>query len=68
MNTTVSEGEFKGHNTITLEDKTEGVYPVKITMGVKKAQIILRHIADLEAFVAKNEVKEKVAPEKPVEF
>ena len=47
------ESEFKGNPVLSLQLKKDSRYG-GITFGVKKAQLILEHIKDIEAFVEKH--------------
>ncbi len=59
------ENEFKGNPVLSLKNTEKDRYP--FTFGVKKAQLILEHIEDIEKFVEKNATEEQPAPPEPAE-
>ncbi len=54
------ENEFKGNPVLSLKNTEKDRYP--FTFGVKKAQLILEHIADIEKFVEKHAEEEQPPP------
>lgn len=51
---TVSIEKFKGHDVISLSEAVEpGKFGTRLTMGVKKAKLVLKHIDEIEKFVEK---------------
>ena len=55
METKVSEGDFKGHPVISMEQETEGGFPLRLNLGVKKAKLVVENFEVIKAFVEKNE-------------
>lgn len=51
------ESEYKGNPVLILKNDPEDRYP--FTFGVKKAKLMLQHIEDIRAFVAKNDKEKK---------
>jgi hypothetical protein len=54
------ETEFKGNPVLSLKNNENDRYP--FTFGLKKAQLILQHIEDIERFVEKNAQEEEQPP------
>ena len=48
----VSESEYKGNPMIVIKQGPEDKFPFQF--GVKKAKLVLAHIEDIKAFVAKH--------------
>lgn len=48
----ISEGDYKGHPTISLKRNPEDEYP--LSFGIGKAKLIVKHMKAIEAFVAKH--------------
>jgi hypothetical protein len=48
--------EYKGHPTITLQDDENE--KCKITFGVRKAKLILAHLADIQRFAGRDDQPE----------
>lgn len=44
-------GEYKGRKTISLTGDSEASQKYPFTFGVAKAKLILKHIAEINAFV-----------------
>jgi hypothetical protein len=47
----VSESEYKGNPMIVIKQSPEDKFPFQF--GLKKAKLVLEHIDDIKAFVAK---------------
>ena len=50
------ESSFKGHPILEMKAKAEDKYG--LTIGMAKARLILDHLDEIRAFVAKHEKKE----------
>lgn len=50
--TTVQTENFKGHPLLVLPDPKNPRFPLKL--GMKKCQIVLAHIKDIEQFIKSN--------------
>ena len=49
----VSESEFKGNAMLVIKSQPDDKFPFQF--GVKKAKLVLAHIEDIKAFVAKHD-------------
>ena len=49
----VSESEYKGNPMIVIKNNAEDKFPFQF--GVKKAKLVLAHVEDIKAFVAKHD-------------
>ena len=59
METEIELGEYKGSATITIHelDSDGKRRPYPFSMGLKKARLVIKHIEDIEDFVANNETQ-----------
>ena len=49
----VSESEFKGNPMIVIKSTPDDKFPFQF--GVKKAKLVLAHVEDIKAFIAKHD-------------
>ena len=59
----VEENEYKGNPVLQLKQSENDRYP--FSFGLKKAQLILEHIQDIERFVEKHAPEEQPPPPEP---
>jgi len=49
----VSESEYKGNPMIVIKSQPDDKFPFQF--GVKKAKLVIAHIEDIKAFIAKHD-------------
>jgi len=49
----VSESEYKGNPMIVIKSNAEDKFPFQF--GVKKAKLVMAHIEEIKAFIAKHD-------------
>lgn len=64
MVTHVVRGEYKGHPLLVIKPENAHPRDKGISFGLRKAQLILASIAEIEAFVAEKLAERGVGPEK----